>query len=154
MTPAEVLTRAGFAVRGSRANCAFCEGNARLTVAIKDYLFYCHRCHKGGDIRRLAGDQGVELPPIRKRRADIPKQRFRDWLAAKRTEMMRLERELTKRWRYALLALSFYPEMPEAWQALADYYGAQERISFFWQSCSDKIGRYWLYRAWRRHNAS
>ncbi len=148
-----ILERAGFQqIRGPRASCAFCEGSRKLTVAITDDgLWYCHRCHRGGNVRSLAKQQGVSIPPPRIRKADIPKARFRKWLSQKMTEMSREQYELTRQWRYALAALKFFPDMEEAWQALATYYHRQRYFQVFWESAGDNIGRYWLYRNWRRH---
>lgn len=104
-------------------------------------------------MRSIAKEQCVTLPSHRIRKADIPKMRFRLWLSQKRTEFSKEEIILTRQWRYALAALAFFPEMQQAWDALANYYNAQARFALFWHSTSDKIGRFWLYRAWRRRNA-
>jgi hypothetical protein len=42
--------------------------------------------------------------------------------------------------------------MDEAWQALADYYHRQHFFEQFWIHASDKVGRFWLYRAWRKQH--
>jgi hypothetical protein len=145
-----ILESAGFHIRGTRADCPYCEGHSRLTVSIRDELFFCHRCHRGGSVRQLAREQGRSLPPLKIRKANMPKAAFRAWLVGKMTTMMREEHTLLRRYRYALDALQFFPEMQEAWTALADYYHRERYFQLFWTSANDSIGRYWLYRAWRQ----
>ena len=154
MTPDDVLRHAGYEIRGRRAICPLCPGRRNLTVSIKGYLYYCHRCQRGGNVRALATGQGVALPALKIKKADIPKKRFADWLSRKRTEMANVEFTLTRKYLYAIEALKSFPDMDSAWQALADYYNARHRIDLFWASSRDKIGRYWLYRSWRRHNVA
>ena len=150
-----ILTAAGYSVRGrNRANCPNCSGHSRLTVSFtNDGRFFCHRCGKGGHVRSLARNQGIELPAPRIRLSDVPKNQFRVWLSQKMSEMSSEEYKLTRRWRYAVAALQSFPEMDHAWQALADYYHKQRYFELFWESASDRCGRYWIYRAWRRHYA-
>jgi hypothetical protein len=155
-TTHSILERAGFQIRGKRATCPYCTGNRNrnLTVSVtSDGMWYCHRCQRGGNIRGLARQQGVSLPPPRVRKADIPKAAFRAWLDSKVTEIAQQEYQLTREWRRAVAILESSPETDSAWQALAAYYDKQRYFETFWQSASDKVGRYWLYRAWRRHYA-
>jgi ribosomal protein S27AE len=147
-----ILTAMGYVVRGKRATCPLCEGSRKLTVAIHGDLYYCHRCGRGGSVRSLARVQGVSLPPPRIGKAAIQKEKFRKWLADKMSAMSREEHALVRRWRYAVAALKFYPEMPEAWTALADYYHRQHFFEEFWELASDRIGRRGLYKAWRRQH--
>jgi hypothetical protein len=150
-----VLAAAGFKnFRRRRADCPFCSGSSRLTVAITDRgLFYCHRCHRGGSIRGLAQRQGVSLPPPRIRLADNPKQQFRDWLSAKMNEMSKQEWLLYRRVPWARVCLRHFPEHDGAWGALATWYDAEHQFQIFWESASDRLGRFWMYRAWRRRHA-
>ncbi len=148
-----LFTRAGFQIRGRRATCPNCEGRRGLTVSITDEgLWYCHRCHKGGSIRQLARAQGVALPPPRVRKANAPKAAFREWLGKKMREMANEEHRLTVAKRHAEAALQVFPEMDEAWQALADYYNKEQCFALFWKCATDNIGKYWMYRAWRKTN--
>jgi hypothetical protein len=142
---------AGFVLRGSRASCPFCEGHSRQTVAIKGGLWHCHRCLRGGHIAKLAREQGIELPAPRERRANIPKTRFREWLAEKMVTLSNREHRLRRSADSAIAALTYFPEMDTAWGALAEYYNSRHLFERFWQSASDKVGRYWLYRQWRRY---
>jgi hypothetical protein len=68
------------------------------------------------------------------------------------TELADQERKLYRRAEWAKVALSYYPDMEPAWAALADWYHAERGFLIFWKSATDKIGRYWLYRAWRKYN--
>lgn len=142
---------AGFIVRGTRASCPFCEGRSRLTVAIKGGLWHCHRCLRGGHIAKLAREHGVELPGLCIRKADVQKTVFRKWLSAKATELANRECRLARRAKWAVFALKYYPDMDTAWSALAEFYSAKHLFERFWESASDNVGRYWLYRQWRQY---
>jgi hypothetical protein len=144
-----ILQTAGFRVLGTRADCPFCEGHRKLTVAVHGELFYCHRCQRGGSVRQLAREQGLTFPRPRVRKANQRKAAFRVWLSQKMSEMSREEHRLYRRVEWALAALNFYPDMTAAWSALAEWYNAQRKFEVFWQSANDKVGRYWLYRSWR-----
>jgi hypothetical protein len=145
-----LLERAGFEIRGTRANCPHCEGSSRSTVAIgPGAVFFCHRCKRGGNDRTLARAQGLRLPPRRVRLADKPKQQFKAWLSKKMSEMAREERRLHRRAKWAAVALSFYPDHEAAWSVLAEWHHREYEFSVFWQSATDATGRCWLYRAWR-----
>jgi hypothetical protein len=147
----EVLEQAGFVLRGRRATCPYCEGRRGSTVAITSDLYYCHRCHRGGHIRSLARQLGHTLPPLRLRKANIPKAQFRTWLFEKMQELGDEERRLSCRAEWAKAALRFYPDMEEAWTALALWYHREPYFRIFWESASHKIGRFNLYRHWRKH---
>jgi hypothetical protein len=150
-----VLSTAGFTnFRGARCDCAFCDGGSHLTVSIREDkgLYHCFRCGKGGSIRGLARQQGLHLPPPRIRKADRPKAEFRAWLSQKAREMADLEYRLYCRVRWARACLRYYPEHEGAWSALADFYNNEHRFQTFWESACDKIGQYWMYRAWRRYH--
>jgi len=145
-----LLGRVGFGIRGSRANCPYCEGRSRLTVRIgPGPVFFCHRCKRGGNDRTLARTQGLRLPPRRVRLADKPKQQFKAWLSRKMSAMAREELRLHRRAKWAAGALSFYPDHEVAWSALAEWHHCEYEFSVFWQSATDATGRYWMYRAWR-----
>ena len=147
-----ILERAGYVIRGKRATCPHCKGNRRQTVAIHGDLFYCHRCARGGNVRTLARGQGIKLPPPCLRLADRPKQEFRTWIGMKMAELANLERKFYQRAEWAKAALAYYPDMQCAWDALADWCHARHTFITFWQSASDKVGRYWLYRTWRKQH--
>ena len=148
-----ILTNAGFQIRGSRATCPFCTGHSKLTVAIKGPLWHCHRCLRGGHVRSLARRQGVTLPPPRLRKADIPKSRFRTWLSSKMRELANEEYCAYRMKQWADAALYFYPEFQLVWNFLARFHSRQRVWERSWESASDKVGRYWLYRHWRKHGS-
>ena len=150
-SPELILESAGFQVRGTRATCPFCEGRRKLTVAIHGELFYCHRCQRGGNVRQLARSQGLNLPPPRVRKANGPKLAFRAWLSAKMSQMANLECQLARRAEWAKAALAFYPDHEAAWEALARWHHSERMFAMFWESASDKTGRFWMYRQWRKH---
>jgi hypothetical protein len=57
---ADLLVAAGFRVRsGRRADCSFCEGRSRGTVAFTREVFFCHRCKRAGNRGSLAGQLGL-----------------------------------------------------------------------------------------------
>jgi hypothetical protein len=153
--PIDILERAGFRdFRANRATCPYCEGHRRHTVSIRGELYYCHRCQQGGNVRTLARRQGLKLALPRIRLADKPKAAFRKWLTIKMTELADQERKLYRQAEWAKAALSCCPDMERAWAALADWYHAERAFTTFWQSATDNIGRYWLYRAWRKQNCA
>jgi hypothetical protein len=146
-----VFESAGFQIRGKRANCPFCSGSSRLTVSLTgEGLWYCHRCGRGGHIRNLGRELGIALPAPRVRKADTPKREFREWLSRKYSAMARLEHQLRIRAQWASVCLRFDPNHEPAWQALADFYHAERRLAEFFEAAADKIGRYQLYKKWRR----
>jgi hypothetical protein len=149
-----ILERSGFRIRCRRADCPFCEGHSRLTVAIRSELYFCHRCHRGGSVRSLARRQGLSLPAPRIKKANLPKARFRAWLSAKMIEMGNTERRLYRRAQFAQAALSDFSDMEAAWAVLAECYDRERDFEIFWERATDKIGRYWLYRQWRKQYAA
>ena len=150
----DLFERAGFKTRGTRADCPECSGHSRLTVAIRGELYYCHRCKTGGNVRTLARRYGLRLPPPRLRLANQPKAEFRQWLSEQMDALSRQEVRLNRRKVWAETALSFYPDFEPAWCALAQWYDAERHFLTFWESARDRVGRFWLYRYWRRQHAS
>lgn len=148
-----ILERAGFVLRGNRASCPFCTCNRKLTVAIHGEVFFCHHCKRGGHIRSLARRQGISLPPLRVRKASIPKNRFRGWLSRKVTELGNEERKAFKKLEWAFAALYFDADFEPAWNFLAWFYCRECVWREFWISATDRLGRFWMYRAWRKYAA-
>ena len=126
---------AGFVVRGSRSSCPFCDGRSRSTVAIKEGLWHCHRCLRGGHIGKLAREYGIELPAPRVRKANILKAQFREWLEAKMTELANCEHQLARRAALAIVALASFPDMNSAWTALARVLREQAAVRAFLAVC-------------------
>ena len=148
MTILDLLASSGFRIRGNRADCPFCPGTRRLTVAIdaRKGVAYCHRCQWATNVWSLARQQGVTLPPQRIARARIRKQQFAKWLSKTCSEMSRREQTMAHR---AAIATEAAPD----WDALAEWYHNERRFETFWSNVRDRIGRRALYVAWRRANA-
>jgi hypothetical protein len=50
----QLLRQLGWRMRSRRrADCGLCRGGSKGTVAYRDHVWHCHRCHEGGDIFRL-----------------------------------------------------------------------------------------------------
>jgi hypothetical protein len=126
----ELLERAGFRVRGRRADCIHCDVHSRLTVAFNDEVYYCHRCGRAGNARTLARNLGIALPPetheAREKRQRAAQ--FDEWLNACHLILIRRLRNLIRRAQLARSVLSAYPECEPAWNALADFYHAEAEL--------------------------
>ena len=56
----DMLVRVGFRVRGhKRADCPFCLGQSRATVAFTEEVYFCHRCKRAGNRGALARELGL-----------------------------------------------------------------------------------------------
>lgn len=149
-----ILASAGYQnFRYNRSDCPHCSGHRHLTVAIRGDLYYCHRCQRGGHVRSLARARGLSLPPVRTRKADLPKSQFRAWLKEKRAELSNTEHELARDARHAAVALQDCPDFALGWEILARWYDAKQEFETFWEAASDRAGQFGLYRAWRRQHA-
>lgn len=141
----ELLERAGFRIRGSRADCPYCDGHSRLTTSIGADTWHCHRCGRKGGINSLSREFGVTVTPEsaerrrgRQRRAEFHEWReFLCWIFIKRLWLLQRKASLAKQ------LLAVYPELDAAWKFLADFcdeerilVGALELLSF------DKTPRY------------
>jgi len=146
-----ILAAAGYRVRGRRADCPSCKGHSALTVSFSREFFFCHRCKSGGRIRDLAHRQGIELPPARLRRADVPRVAFRTWLSRMMTTLGNEERRAYKKRDWAVAALYFYRDYWPAWNYLAWFYDRVRVWEWFWVCATDKVGRFELYRMWRKY---
>src|SRR5258707_911612 len=120
---AAIFERAGFEIRNGRAVCPYCQDGHRvrkLTVAIRGELWFCHRCHAGGSVRTLANQQGVPLPPVRIRKANIPKSQFRAWMLDR---MDRLGSEERKAYRkLECVNTGFSIDYEPVWEFLSWFY--------------------------------
>ena len=120
----EWMERAGFHVRGRRAECRHCDGHSHLTVSFNDEVYYCHRCGRKGNIRTLGRELGMQLAPYtfeqrekRKRSAE-----FNEWRDTCHKILVRRLRYLTRRAELAKTVLGRFPDCEPAWDALADLY--------------------------------
>lgn len=149
-----ILQASGFRVRGRRADCPHCSGHSKLTVSFtNDGRFYCHRCGRGGHVTGLARKCGISIPIARVRLADIPKEKFRTWLREKMSVLANEERRAYRMKESACAALQSYPDLVPAWDFLAWFFSQKRVWEQFWESASDKLGRFELYKSWRRANA-
>ena len=49
-----VLRELGWRMRSRRrTDCGLCRGSSSATVAYREHVWYCHRCHQGGDVYSL-----------------------------------------------------------------------------------------------------
>ena len=152
----QILTTAGFTVRRGRGTCPYCHEGHRppdLTVAIHGNLYFCHRCHRGGSVRRLARTQGIHVSPRRQGLARLRRMFFESWLRQKMTELSKEEFRLTRKACLAHIALTF-PELREdfqpAWSVLATFAEREHVFERFWFLATDRLGRVHLYKYWRR----
>jgi len=142
-----LLERAGFEVRGTRANCPFCEGSSRLTVRIgPGDVYYCHRCHGSGNTRTLLRRFGLPLAPesreVRERRA--LENRFDQWCDKRQKILAKEFHTLSRRAHRAGIALTFYPDWDAAWNALAMFYDREAELSAALDAlCCEKLSL-WL----------
>jgi hypothetical protein len=151
-----LLEQIGVRIRGRRGDCPFCQGHTYGTVAIDEQkgVCYCHRCKWSTSMRRLAGQQGLALPRPKPAAARVRKREFQKWLADLTTMMAKREYHLHRRARWAKPFLTYCPENERAWEILAEWYTAERNFVRFWECVTTKLGRYQLYRTWRRFNAS
>lgn len=136
----ELLKRAGFQVRGKRADCARCEGRSRGTVSFTDEVAFCHRCKWRSNTVTLARELGLlqgnpqaasAFREEARRRAHLVAQikPFEAWRAVKIREVSDRYRSLSKA---ALLAgdvLAKFPDCEEAWYALARFFHTEAQLS-------------------------
>ena len=143
---AELLECAGFRIRGRRADCAYCQGSSRLTVAFTDQFAFCHRCGWKATIRTLSRNQGIAIAPEapEHRKARWQTQDFSKWLTTRERILTDHHRRLWRRTWLAHVALQFFPDWDLAWQVLADYYDAEAKLCAGLDAlCFEQVGR-WL----------
>jgi len=142
-----LLERAGFEVRGTRANCPYCEGSSRLTVRIgPGEVFYCHRCKHSGNTRTLARQLRIamrpESPEVLERRA--LEKRFDEWCDKRQKFLAKKFHALYRRAEWARVALSWYPGWDLAWTILAEFYGREAELSVALDALSCEKVSIWL----------
>lgn len=151
LTAVKTLERAGFQIRGWRANCAYCKGSSRLTVAFTSSVWRCHRCLKGGSIRALASSQGVNLPAKGTGLSKIKKEKFKAWLSAEATGLADEERLAFKKKKRIDMALRRGYAIDKVWNFFEWFYEREKVWNSFWELYVDRIGRKQLYKIWRCH---
>jgi hypothetical protein len=142
-----LLEHAGFDIRGTRANCPYCEGSSRLTVRIgPGDVFYCHRCHRSGNTRTLLRRFGLPVAPesqqIRERRG--LENRFDEWRDKRQQILAKRFHSLSLRAQWAKAALAFYPEWELAWDTLGAFYHREAELSAALDTLSCEKLSLWL----------
>ncbi len=150
LTLPDLLVRAGYRIRGRRADCLQCqaEGHGPSTIAFTDEVAFCHRCKWTGNIRTLSRQLGVAAGP--ERPEDVAKReraaQFEKWRDACFRILARRLRILARQAELAKQILRNFPDCEPAWSALADYYhnesellGALDVIAF--EKCSPWLER-------------
>jgi len=142
-----LLERAGFEVRGTRANCPYCEGSSKLTVRIgPGPVFFCHRCKRSGNTRTLARQLRIAIQPesreVLERRA--LENRFDQWRDKRQKILAKRFYSLSLRAQWAKAALSFYPEWELAWDTLSAFYHREAELSAALDALSCEKLSIWL----------
>ncbi len=135
-----LLERAGFRIRGKRADCVHCEGSSRGTVSFTDELAFCHRCQWTANTFILARQLGLLRgnPEMRekfareiteRKRVHAEEEEFDRW----RDGIIRIVNAKHRSlWRNAGLAqdvLAKFPDCEPAWSALGRWYHAEARLT-------------------------
>jgi hypothetical protein len=136
---ASLLDRAGFHIRGRRADCIHCEGHARLTVSFTEEVACCHRCKWTANARTLSRELGIAVAPEtrqqHKRRARQTE--FSEWINTLYLLTIRRLRYLTECAEIGQGLLAQFADCEDAWDLLADLYhneavlfGALDTLAF------------------------
>jgi hypothetical protein len=156
-TMSDLLERAGFRIRGRRADCRRCEGGSRLTVSFNDEVAFCHRCAWKANIRMLARELGLlsNDPESQKRFAaeqqaraerDRIMQAFEYWRKLEYTNAAEQHRDLFRDAGIGRKLLVQDPEDQVAWRVLADYYHAEASLTRQMDYLSCSKASPWLER--------
>ncbi len=150
----QLLARAGFRVRGNRADCFHCKGSSRGTVSFNRLVAFCHRCKWSANARQLAHKVGctvpTETPEHRLARQRV--ERFHQWLWKRYTKLGYIERRLARCAEWAKAALNYFPGMDSAWAALAGWYHERRALSAFFELAECKAGRRAMFAEWVKAN--
>src|SRR5262249_6751900 len=135
----ELLERAGFRVRGRRADCPRCEGRSRLTVSVAQGVAHCHRCQWSGNRVTLARELGLLSDPgsrqaLRREREwrermEDPIRTFGKWRDEELRGTADEYRLLLRRAVLAEEVLNVYPDCEQAWAALATFYHREATLT-------------------------
>ena len=125
-----LLERAGFRIRGRRADCPNCEGHSRLTVSFTDEVAYCHRCHWTANVRTLSRALCVPIVP-ETREARQKRDRaaqFSEWVNTLHVIFSHRLRLLTRRAELTKNVLNAYVDCEPAWSALAELHHSEAEL--------------------------
>ncbi len=127
-TMPELLERSGYRIHGRRADCVHCKGQSRLTASFTDELYYCHRCGRGGNLRTLARELGLETGPAPRPKTPLEQ--------AIEEQVRDVRRRLTKRERVLDITIVVCdPDNPDVGfaRALALAAEKQEIVQVIWR---------------------
>lgn len=137
---AELLERGGFGIRSAtRADCAYCAGRSRGTVAFTNAVAFCHRCHWKTNRIGLACQLGL-LPASRETLQRLHKEAshrrgiesiltaFESWRNVRLRQVGDRYRQLGRQAVLAQQVLQRWPECETAWDALARFYHAEAKL--------------------------
>jgi len=129
-----LLEKAGFRLRGRRAECIHCQGHSHWTVSFTPEVAFCHRCKWTANVVMLARELGFSeeaLCQVRtessERQADAEK--FEAWRKRSIRELSARYRSLRRKAGQAHEVLQKYPDCEPAWDALARWYHEEARLS-------------------------
>jgi hypothetical protein len=169
----ELLQKAGFRIRGKRADCAHCNGHSLGTVAFSSELAFCHRCNWKANTATLARELGLfsndprMQEAFRRERSRRESQEavigaFERWRQARIREVSDRYRALSRTAVLAENVLREFPGCEEAWDVLARFYDAEAQLSGAFDWLTFAKASTWLeedstpvevFTAWRRHAA-
>jgi hypothetical protein len=162
---AELLEQSGHRVCGRRFDCVHCAGSSRFTGSFNDEVAYCHRCGWRSNATQLGRAQGhtahAETESHRLARARA--EEFAEWVDRCERVLYARHRFLWRRVGLARTALRYFPDMPQAWDALADYHHEEAKLCAALDSLSfERAGRWLeyptkpeeLFRSWLEAHAS
>jgi hypothetical protein len=144
-----LLERAGFEIRGRRANCphSHCDGHARLTVALgPGDVYHCHRCKCSGNARTLARQLRIAMRPESREALErrALEERFENWRSKRQKFLAKKFHTLYRRAEWARVALSWYPSWELAWAILAEFYSREAELSVALDGLSCEKAGIWL----------
>lgn len=133
----ELLERTEFVIHSSRrADCAYCVGRSKRTVAFTDQVAFCHRCRWTANRVVLARNLGLLSTDLETRWKLLQEARhrrgiestlaaFERWREARLREVTNRYRPLGRQGALAHSVLQRWPDCESAWDALARLYHAE-----------------------------
>lgn len=166
-----LLEGSGFRVRERRADCMHCAGGSRLTVSFTDQVAYCHRCRWTANAFTLAKQLGLltensaaaasfRAERLERARFRVEIEAFEKWLDATYWRVAGEYRQLAQAAQQAKSQLTKNPNDEAAWEALANFYHREARISATLDYLSLARASQWLesdarpegvFKAWREN---
>ncbi len=136
----DLLGQAGFGIRsGTRADCVYCTGSSRGTVAFTDALAFCHRCHWKANSLGLARQLGLlrtdretqrrlHEQAVHRREIESIVAAFESWREARLRQVGDRYRQLGRQASLAQRVLLCWPDCETAWDALARFYHGEPKL--------------------------